>query len=87
MLAVALLTGIGFGILYFTRFQTIATLKRITGYEDMQEFTDAVVKECLPLLPVKIKVPSFGCRSISFCALNNVDADKAMQTFRKERPV
>ena len=85
-LAVILLVCIGFGILYFTRFRTMATLKKLTdyedgydlysmtvkydysiddiinsGYTDMQEFTDAVVKECLPLLPVKIQVPTFGC--------------------------
>ena len=86
LLAVILLACIGFGILYFTRFQTMATLKKYTDYEDgynlysmtvkydysiediinsgytnMQEFTDAVAKECLPLLPVSIKVPAFGC--------------------------
>ena len=34
-----------------------------SGYSNMQEFTDAVVREALPLLPVKIEVPSFGCSS------------------------
>lgn len=28
---------------------------------DTQEFTDAVIKESMPLLPIKIEVPSFGC--------------------------
>ena len=32
-----------------------------SGYTTMQEFTDAVVKEALPLLPVHIEVPAFGC--------------------------
>lgn len=32
-----------------------------SGYEDTQGFVDAVIAESLPLLPVSIKVPSFGC--------------------------
>ncbi len=32
-----------------------------SGYQDTQGFTDAVIAESLPLLPVSIKVPSFGC--------------------------
>ena len=86
LLAVVLLICIAFGILYFTRFQTMATLKKITdyedgynlytmtvkydysiddiidsGYTDTQGFVDAVIKESLPVLPVSIKVPSYGC--------------------------
>lgn len=32
-----------------------------SGYTDTQGYTDAVIKESLPLLPVHIEVPSFGC--------------------------
>lgn len=32
-----------------------------SGYTDTQGFVDAVIKESLPLLPVSIKVPSYGC--------------------------
>ena len=31
------------------------------GYEDTQGFVDAVVKESLPILPVHIQLPNFGC--------------------------
>ena len=86
LLALFLIVCIGFGTLYFTRFQSIATLEKITdnedgydlytmtvkydysiddiinsGYTDTQGFVDAVIKESLPLLPVSIKVPSYGC--------------------------
>lgn len=72
--------------LYFTRFQTMATIRQITQYEDgyniytmtvkydydvqniidsgfsdTEEYVQATVKEALPLLPVKIKLPSYGC--------------------------
>ncbi len=89
LLGLLLLAGITFCAVYFTRFQTMATIEKLTdyddgynlytmkvkydyntediinsGYTDMQEFTDAVVKESLPLLPVKINVPSFGCSAL-----------------------
>ena len=32
-----------------------------SGYTDTQGMVEAVVKEALPLLPVSIKVPAFGC--------------------------
>ena len=32
-----------------------------SGYQDNQGFVDAVIDESLPLLPVSIKVPSYGC--------------------------
>ncbi len=86
LLAVILLACIAFGAYYFTRFRTLATLEKITdyedgydlyamtvkydyslddivnsGYTDTQDFVDAVIRESLPLLPVSIKVPSYGC--------------------------
>lgn len=89
LLAVVLIVFAGFSVLYFTRLQTLATLEKITdyedgynlytmtvkydysiddiinsGYTDMQEFVDAVVRESLPLLPVNIKVPSYGCSAL-----------------------
>ncbi len=86
LLTVVLFVCAGFGALYFTRFQTLATLEKITNYDDgynlytmtvkydysiddvinskytdTQGLVDAVIKESLPLLPVSIKMPSFGC--------------------------
>ena len=84
--AILILACILFGIVYFTRFQTISTLAKHTDYDDgynlysmtvkydysiddvinsgytnTQELADAVISESLPLLPVKIEVPSYGC--------------------------
>lgn len=89
LLAVVLVVVLFFVILYFTRLQTISSIKKCTDYEDgynlytmdvkydydiddiiysyhkdTQEFVNAVIKESLPLLPVKIKVPSYGCSAI-----------------------
>ena len=139
LFAVVLLLCIAFVAFYFKRLRSMATLEKLTdyedgydlysmkvkydysiediinsGYTDMQGFVDAVVKESLPLLPVSIEVPSFGCsafrtettdgnvlmgrnydfkldtsalmvmcepkdgyKSISFAALNNINADRA----------
>ena len=71
---------------YYSRFKTIASIEKLTDYDDgydlysmtveydysvqniidsefsdTQEFVDAVIKESLPLLPVHIKLPSYGC--------------------------
>lgn len=35
------------------------------GITDDQTMSDAIVREALPLLPVKIKMPSFGCSAFS----------------------
>lgn len=35
------------------------------GITDNQSFVDAVTKEALPLLPVHIEVPDFGCSAFS----------------------
>ena len=74
---------------YFTRFQTMGSIRQVTansdynlyrmdvkydysldrviasGITDTQSMIDAVVKESLPLLPVKIEVPSFGCSAFT----------------------
>lgn len=146
LLAIILLLCLGFCVLYFSRFKTIASLEKVTdyedgydlytmtvkydydldkvinsGYTDMQGLTDAIVKDSLPLLPVSIEVPSYGCsafrtttaegdvlmgrnydfkldtsalmlicepkdgyRSISFAALNNIDADQATSSLSKK---
>ena len=89
-----------FGSLYFTRFQTIGSISKITDYgdgynlyrmdvkydyslddlinygiKDNQTMVDAIVKEALPILPVHIKVPSFGCTA--FC-ITDTDQDVLM---------
>lgn len=74
-----------FCLFYLTRFQTIATIKKHSAYDDYniysmtvkydynsqniidskfkdtQGFVDAVMKEALPFLPIKITLPSFSC--------------------------
>lgn len=34
------------------------------GITDNQSMIDAIIKEALPLLPVKIKAPDFGCTAL-----------------------
>lgn len=87
--ALIVIVAIVFTIIYFTRFQTSATIQKITAYDeynlyrmdikydysieniinygitDNQSFVDAVTKEALPLLPVHIEVPDFGCSAFS----------------------
>lgn len=88
-----------FSVVYYTRFQTISTITKITDYEDYnlysmevkydysidniidygiedtQTFFDAVINEALPLLPVHIKVPDFGCSAFS---VQDTDGDVLM---------
>ena len=45
------------------------------GIKDDQSMIDAILKEALPLLPVKIKAPNFGCTV--FC-LTDTDGDVHM---------
>ena len=87
--ALIVVVAIVFTTIYFTRFQTSATIQKITAYDeynlyrmdikydysieniinygitDNQSFVDAVTKEALPLLPVHIEVPDFGCSAFS----------------------
>ena len=75
-----------FCVVYYSRFQTMSTIERISDYEDgkniysmtvsydyslqniidsgftdTQGFVDALIKESLPLLPIKMELPSYGC--------------------------
>ncbi len=68
------------------------------GIQDDQTMIDAILKEALPLLPVKIKAPNFGCtvfcltdcapkdgyKSIAFAALDNVSANVPDENIKKE---
>lgn len=80
---------------YFSRFQTISTIQKLTSNDDYnvyqmdvkynysiddvlncdisdtQSFIDAIVKESLPLLPVHIDAPDFGCSAFSVKDVNN----------------
>lgn len=83
---ILLLLLIIFVCVYFTRFQSMNTIKKLTNYEDgyniytmtvkhdystqdiidsgitdTQSYVDAVIKESLPLLPISMKLPSYGC--------------------------
>ena len=54
------------------------------GIKDDQTMIDAILKEALPLLPVKIKAPSFGCTAFT---LTDTDGDVHMgrnYDFRKD---
>ena len=54
------------------------------GIKDDQTMIDAILKETLPLLPVKIKAPNFGCTAF---ALTDTDGDVHMgrnYDFRKD---
>lgn len=90
VVAVVAIVVLAFVGLYFTRFQTISSIEKITDYEDGynlytmnveydyslddiidygivddQTMIDAILKEALPLLPVHIKAPSFGCTAFT----------------------
>lgn len=87
--AALLLAAAAFVWLYFTRIQSIASIRRITDYADGynlycmdvkydydleaivaygitddQSTVDAILQEALPLLPVSIEVPNFGCSAV-----------------------
>ena len=76
--------------MYYTRFQTIGSIKKLTGYEDgfdlyrmdvkyrydldrvirdgiadNQAVADAILREALPLIPVHMDAPKYGCST--FC--------------------
>lgn len=88
--ALLLLAALVFTGIYFTRFQSMATLQKITDYSDGynlyrvdiryryslndllargitddQSMVDAILEEALPLLPVTIQAPSFGCTAFA----------------------
>lgn len=42
-----------------------------SGITDYQSFVDAVIEESIPLLPVSIKVPSFGCTAFTLTDTDN----------------
>lgn len=57
------------------------------GITDDQSMFDAIIKEALPLLPIKIKVPSFGCSAFT---LEGTDGDVRMgrnYDFKKDTSV
>ncbi|MCI2048497.1 MAG: linear amide C-N hydrolase [Lachnospiraceae bacterium] len=95
VLAVIALAVIVFTGIYFTRIQTIRSIKKLTNYgsgynlyrmdcrydynlddiinygiHDNQSMSNAIIKETLPLLPVHIKTPPYGCTAFTL-----VDAD------------
>lgn len=102
-IALAALAVICIGIfagIYFTRFQTVMSINKLSSYDDGynlyfmdvkynysidnfldydvnsdQEIFDAIIKESLPLLPVKIKTPKFGCTAFN---LTTADGDALM---------
>ena len=95
ILAVLLIIIIAFVGVYFTRFQTINSIEKLTDYsdgynlyrmdvkydyslddvidygiKDNQTMIDAILKESLPLLPVHIKAPNFGCTAFTLTENN-----------------
>lgn len=90
LLTLVLICAVVFCAVYWTRFQTIASLEKLTDFEDgynvyrmnvaydydldaiiakgitdNQSFIDAIVEECLPLLPIHMQAPSFGCSALT----------------------
>ncbi len=100
VLAVLLAVALVFTGVYFTRFQTIGSIEKLSDYDDgynlyrmdvkydyslddvidygitdNQTLNDAILKEVLPLLPVNIKAPDFGCTAFT---LTDLDGDVHM---------
>ena len=92
LLILVLVCVLAFCGLYLGRFKTLASIRKVSAYEDGynlyrmdikydyslddiiasgitndQSMVDAIVKEALPLLPVSIKAPSFGCTACHYC--------------------
>ena len=44
------------------------------GITDNQSMVDAIVKEAIPVLPVHIEVPNFGCSALGIKATTGIDA-------------
>ena len=90
VLAVLLAGVLVFTGVYFTRFQTVDSIEKLTNYDDRynlyrmdvkynyslddvinygitdnQTMIDAILSEALPMLPVSIKVPDFGCTAFT----------------------
>ena len=90
LLILVLVCVLAFCGLYLGRFKTLASIRKVSAYEDGynlyrmdikynyslddiiasgitndQSMVDAIVKEALPLLPVSIKAPSFGCTAFT----------------------
>ena len=107
LLALVLVVAGVFTGVYFTRIQTVSSIRKVTSYDDYnlysmnvqydyslddvinagitdtQSLIDAIVGEVLPLLPVKVRVPSFGCS-----AFTAQTADGEIMAMRhKEYPV
>ncbi len=100
VLAILLAVALVFTGVYFTRFQTIGSIEKLSDYDDgynlyrmdikydyslddvinygitdNQTLNDAILKEVLPLLPVSIKAPDFGCTAFT---LTDTDGDVHM---------
>ena len=95
LIAVAIVAFCG---LYLTRFETMASVNKLTdrsdynlysmdvsydynldditgyGITDNQSMVDAIVKEAIPVLPVHIEVPNFGCSALGIKATTGDDA-------------
>ena len=90
VIAVLLAVVLVFTGMYFTRFQTVGSIEKLTNYDDRynlyrmdvkynyslvdiinygitdnQTMIDAILSEALPILPVSIKVPDFGCTAFT----------------------
>lgn len=100
LVSILLLLVVVFVVIYASRFKTMASIQKISDYDDGvnlycmdiqydysldaiiergitddQSMIDALLKEALPLLPVHVKAPNFGCSAFT---LNSVDGDVMM---------
>lgn len=53
------------------------------GIDDDQDMFDAIIKEALPLLPVSIKAPSFGCTAFNMTTTDGVKLMGRNYDFKK----
>lgn len=89
LLAIVVVAAAVFAGIYFTRFQTIGSIQKLTAYEDYnlyrmdvkydydldkmlhackadnQSTIDTLLREALPLLPISMKAPDFGCSAFT----------------------
>ncbi len=102
IVALLLIAAVVFVCIYFTRLQTLKSIRKLTDYEDgynlyrmevkydysiddviaygietNQDMSDAVLKECLPLIPITVKTPEFACTAFTL-----TDADGSVHMGR-----
>lgn len=109
LIALVAVVIIGFSCIYMTRFQTMASIEKVSNYDDGynlyqmsieydynlddiinyginedQDVFDSILKEVLPLLPIKIKVPSFSCTAFHLTSNDETQIMGRNYDFKKD---